>query len=192
MAESVRRLALLLHADGPIAALILRRGELLFGVFLCVGVGLAVWIQTEFNAAYVWAFKVLSVPWAVIIGVTAWTWRKHLIAEGRLRWRRIIEVICCYLMIVLASGGYVAALNAWLPPQRNVRISGTVLKIGRTGDGTAKDLGIRRVINVRLDNSERVVRIPAGEDADDRFRIGDRVHINMRQGPLGMYYFYRW
>jgi hypothetical protein len=189
MAQTIDRVGFLLGADGPVASLILRRGELIAGAFLCIGVGLAVWIQTEFNAGYIWAAKFLSLPWAVLIAATAWAWRKHLVAEHRPRWGRIVEIMSWYLMIILASGGYVAALNAWLPPQRNVQLAGTVLRIGRTGDGTANDVGIRRVLDVRLDDGERVVRVPAGEDADARFKIGDRVQLNMRQGSLGIYYF---
>ncbi len=157
-----------------------KHATLLFSVFMIVGLTGILWIETPYNAPFVWTLRWLTLPVLLISSTLAFTgWSYYRYTMGLSAQRTVFGAVAVPAFVLLFTAGFVNIINAAFPRDSWISFSGTVKSIWTP----RRDFEDYRV-TVTLDGGEeqkfyvrRSVRPPP--------KTGQRFSVRMRLGLLG-------
>src|SRR5260370_35917437 len=94
-----------------LARIILNYGRYLFIGFTLIGLCFMKWIDTPYNAAFVWGFKYLSLPIVALVVSFVWYYHAELIDAAKRPSQVYVTTFLMCVFMALFSGPYASFVN---------------------------------------------------------------------------------
>lgn len=159
-----------------------KRGDVLFGGYALLGGVAFCAFRTLDNANLAFAFKYLSAP-ILLLGYYVYFFKmsKFRAKEGPIKGPLL--TLCCSLLLITVSAGYVSVANAFGPGQRNITIQGRITELKTLQHRRGKT---HNVVLEGKSGKSMTLKVPLAEY--NTLAVGQQYSARWKIGSLGMLY----
>jgi len=170
------------------ARIILNYGRYLFAGFLLGGLYFIKWIDTPFNASFVWGFRYLSLPIVALVASFVWYYHEVLFAAAKQRTAVYITAFIMCGILVLFSGPYASFVNILFGSHPLVIYRGQVTHKSVMRGRYSHDY----VVTILTDDENKPMKFKVSSTEFTELDLGSHFSRTMKIGCLGIPYRLNW
>ena len=168
--------------------IIIKYGKYLFIGFMLIGACFMTWIDTPYEAAFIWGFKYLSLPIVALVVSFVWYYHSELITAAKRPSQVYVTMVVMCVFLALFSGTYVSFVNILFGPHPLVVFRGQVTDKSVVSGRHSQTY----VVTILTDEEKKPMKFKVSSTEFSELDLGSHFSRTMKIGCLGIPYRLKW